>query len=506
MLEQTRAAFAGRTADNQPIRSVLLQAPTGAGKTIIFSKITELARNLGTVPTWIIVPRNELLQQASDSLANIGVAHGLIAAGVQESKAFDIHVVSKDTLIRRLDKIKVPPKFVIVDEAHLALARYLQFFEFFCDTKFLGVTATPERLDGRGLSEMYERLVLGPTIHELISLGFLTDVVYFCPPIQGIENLHRRGTEYDPDELERLLETRKVYGKTIDHYKRHAWGKPALVFCRSIKAADETAQKFNAAGFLFENIDGTMSYKRRKALIGALRTGEIHGLTSCELITYGLDVPRVECIIMLRPTLSRTLFLQMIGRGLRPFEGKQRCVVLDHVGNLQVHGHPLAPYEWNFHGREKPKRKRDSEDVLRLCPEIDFMYCDKRTCIGCPHNHSGKTIRNFEFVNAELIEAESPIKLNDRPPEEKREFIDRINHAKTCWHAGDPSIKKGAIGDMLAIANELGRDPMWVYWKLAKDRLTVQVSILHEIARQRGYKPGWAWFKKKMIKERLENG
>ena len=139
--------------------------------------------------------------------------------------------------------------------------------------------------------------------------------------VLGVEKLHKRGTEYKPDELDALLEERAVYGDAVDHYRRHADGKPALVYCRNIEAADKTASVFSSAGYKFENIDGTMTYKRRETLLNGLKYGDIQGLTSCELITYGLDVPRVECVIMLRPTLSRALYCQMIGRGLRPSEG-----------------------------------------------------------------------------------------------------------------------------------------------------------------------------------------
>jgi len=500
---------------------VCVQAPTGSGKTALFAEMVRAASSRGW-NTWIVVPRNELLDQASDALLAVVVRHGRISADSTESAAFDVHVVSKDTLTRRIEmgRVKRPPQLMIVDECHLALDRQIEFakaFDALVPTgsprpRILGFTATPERLDGRGLSELYQALVLGPTIPELVARGYLSGLRYFCPPIDGLGNVHRRGTEYDEAELDALLRARKVYGNAVEHYRRHADRKPALVFCRSIKAAAETAQRFCDAGYRFENIDGQMSYRTRRTLIDALRDGQIDGLTSCELITYGLDVPRVECVIMLRPTLSRTLFLQMVGRGLRPWSGKDALVVLDHVGNLQEHGHPFAPHEWQFDGRERRKRAEKPAVVARLCPELDFLYCDRPSCAGCPRAPAdGRDPRKpIETVDADLVEAASPVPLSERPPHERLFIETQIDHlAKTaCAEMAGArgqmtTIAAGAIGELLAHARGLGRDPMWVYWRLSEGRASVNVPLLCEIGRQAGYAHGWAWYRRREVEKRL---
>jgi len=177
-------------------RSVLLQAPTGSGKTVQFSDITARTTKNGHC-TWIIVPRNELLKQASDHLAKHKVPHGLISAQSRESRAYKVHVVSKDTLIRRYDKIKNWPDLMIMDEAHLYLDRQIEIASHLPEhTKIIGYTATPERLDGRGLSTasggLYDEIVYGPSIAELIEMGYLSNMRYFCPPMEGLEELHRR--------------------------------------------------------------------------------------------------------------------------------------------------------------------------------------------------------------------------------------------------------------------------------------------------------------------------
>ncbi len=491
-------------------RRVFVQLPTGGGKTAIFSEMVKSSAERRW-NVWVVVPRNELLEQASDALLAVGVKHGRIDATHSESAAYDVHVVSKDTLIRRYDKIRRPPQFIIVDEAHLALDRYLEIAQQYPEARIAGFSATPERLDGRGLSELYECLVCGPTVPELVEAGYLSDCRYFCPPI-SLDGVHRRGTEYDEAELEALLERRKVYGEAIEHYRRHADHKPALVYCRSVKAAEETAHRFSEAGYKFEIIDGTMSYAKRRALIDGLRDGALDGLTSCELITYGLDVPRVEAVIMLRPTLSRTLYCQMLGRGLRTWPGKSFLTVLDHVGNLQEHGHPFAPHEWNFNGRERAQRKRDDGIVARLCPSIDFLYCDKPSCVGCPHSKGGRDPRPVVQVEADLVEIAPPVKMRDRPADEQRVLEAEIHRAVAEFAAeeitrrGDmpTRVQSGAVGALLEIASRTGRNPLWAYWVLSEGRASVNVTLLHEIARQKGFKKGWAWFQQKEIRERLE--
>lgn len=527
-------------------RAVCFMLPTGGGKTQIFSSITAGAFSKKR-RVWIVVPRIEVLYQSSEKLTELHVPHGKIVAGKNESRAYKVHVASKDTLTRRWEKIKNWPDIIIIDECHLNIDFQVKLARLApSKTKFIGFTATPERLDGRGLSRLpekyenekepdlfsqiddieyfddrgiYDELIQGATIRELVERGYLSDVRYFCPPIAGIIDLHRRGTEVDADELEALLLQRNIYGKVIDHYRDICKDKkrPALVFCRTVKSAYDTAQRFRDAGFRFECIEGNMSKEKRKSILDGLRDGRLDGVTNCEIATYGLDIPRIEVLIMLRYTESRALFGQMIGRGLRPWEEwiddqsrpgvkilaykKKYCYILDHVGLLRTHQHPFADYYWSFYGSEKQRAKPgESADTLHLCPNC-FLYFTGSKCPNCGGETKKKLRPEVQEIDGRLVEV-GPIALNERPPEQRKEYQDRIAAAiDKC----DTSIDPGAIGELLTIADELNRSPMWVYWELSKGKRAVNIPLLYEIARQKEYKRGWIWFKQKEIENKLRS-
>lgn len=522
-----------------PNRSVCLQLATGAGKTPIVGEIVRSSQVIAgkrgqKFRVWFVVPRNELLQQGSDHLTRAKVPHGLIAAGVEESRAFLVHVVSKDTLLRRLERIKDWPSLIIFDEAHIALDAQLRIRDAApLATKIIGVTATPERLDGRGLSEVYDAVVYGPSIPWLTERGFLSPLRYFAPPIEGLDQVHRKGTEFDADELEALFEKRKVYGSVVEYYQKYGkrsdgTNKSALIFCRSVKSAYDVAERFRAAGFRFECVEGNMGAAERRAMIGGLRDGTLDGLTNADLCTYGLDVPRVEYGASIRPTLSRSLYFQMVGRILRPYPGKSEALFFDHANLVQEHTDPRAPgvplfyldgLEWNFHGREKRERTA-AAPVMRQCPYMDFEYCRKPECSpSCKLRPDGAPDPRREAlpeVDATLEERKAPTSWTELQPEERREVQDRIAHAadEAVAALALGRIEPGPIGELLKVAEELGRSKMWVYHYLTEKlgSRAVCVPLVHEICRQsvtkdgKPYKSSWAYMKIKELRQGIKEG
>ncbi len=505
---------------------VLLSAATGSGKSFVFSSITSTAfyRNFRV---WVIVPLTVLLSQASEHFIKWEIAHALIASGHQESRAFNIHIVSKQTIERRWDKIKNWPDLILIDEAHINYDFQLQLIERMPEnTKVIGFTATSEREDGRGLSNIYQVWVKGPEPRELAESGYLCKVRYFSPPLEGIDELHKKGIEVDAGELEALFANRAIYGKVIEQWKEYSLNKPTLAYCRNIKAAEEWAHRFREAGFAFENIDGTMKHSRRKALVAALESGKIVGLTSVNLIAYGFDCPRIEAILKLRPTESKALDSQMNGRGLRIYEKwlidgkieinpsnipnnaeliykKENVIIHDFVHNLRKHGHPLTDYEWNFYGKEKRKKIKDeSADKLKLCP-----ICWEYEC-NCQNKKRVMPDRNIIEINGRLVEHDAPIALKDRPYEERKEYHDKIIAAKNAYLELEKTgkINLAPIKELCEIAESLGRSVMWVYYELNKLEKLVNIPLLKAIEEIKGYKKGWSFFKIKELRSKIENG
>lgn len=493
-------------------RSACVQLATGGGKTAVMASMCESVYGKDK-RAWIVVPRKELLNQASAHLTKWNVPHSLIAAGTNESRAFKIHVVSKNTLIRRYEKIKNWPDLLIFDEAHLYYDRQIEIISHLPESsKVIGMTATPERLDGRGLSDIYDTLIEGPSIPWLTERGYLAPLRYFSPPLDGLANLKTRGYDYDEEQLEELLERKKVYGELVGHYEKYGKGKQALIFCRSVKSAEQTAERFRDKGFNFHHIEGQMSGGKVKRLLDANRNGEIDGLCTCDLILYGVDIPRVEYGATIRPTLSRALYMQMIGRVIRPYPGKENAIWMDHVNMVLEHQdenypgiplHYVPEITWNFEGTEKRKRKKP-DTAPRLCPHLDFIYCDKPSCANCPHNpdHSITDARKpMVVIEADLKEIEKPLPFTERPYHERREFQDRIGSA-VIEYKNNPG--PGPIELLLQIADELGYSVLWAYWRLTEnDRLTINIPVLHEIARIKNYKPGWVYFQEKKIRKKM---
>jgi superfamily II DNA or RNA helicase len=476
------------------LRAALLQLPTGSGKTAIFSKITEKAFKKKS-RVWIVVPRDELMQQTSETLRSIGVSHNKITPKSNESRAYPVHIAMQRTLINRInaDRIKNWPDLIIFDEAHLSLDQQKTIKDAApTTTKFIGVTATPERTDGRGLTEVYNDITLGPTLKWLIDKGYLSKFKYFCPPPpEGINSIRKKGFDYDKKELEDLLKKRHVYGSVIAHYKEIAEGKPCLVFCPSVKSAEETAERFNEAGYNFLSIDGKS--KDRKEIIRKLRAKEIDGVTNCDLATYGLDVPVVKCIIMLRRTMSKALFFQMIGRGLRPDPEEEYCIFLDHVGAINEFfdsTEELITFEdWNFTGETRNKRKKGDDIVSPFMCNKCFMYFTGSVCDNCGKEKDIKAEAGLVEVEGRLVEIQGPIKLKDRPREEQSELMARKS---------DMVERRDVVG-LLDMAKELGYKPMWAYRAIVEDG-PVDVELVKRIAEIKGYKSGWVKLTVKQIR------
>ena len=400
LVQQIRDAFSRRH------RAVLAVLPTGAGKTVCFSYITEQAAARGN-RTGILVHRAELLRQSSASLDQMGVPHGLIAANRAMDLSQRVQVASVHSLARRLHKL--PRDFfqlLVVDEAHHSNAgTWAKVLDHFSSARVLGVTATPVRSDGRGLGEWYSEMVQGPSAAWLTDNGYLAPAKVFAPPGFNVSGLRKRMGDYDMKQAGELLEQGQAMGDCLAHYRKHLNGNTAIAFCCSVAHAEAVAEWFNRHGVRAASIDGKMDAPTREHLLSELGAGTLKVLTSCELIGEGVDVPSVGGCILLRPTQSVALHLQMIGRCLRPQPGKT-AVILDHVGNTLPErlGHHLEPRPWTLEG--VPKRQREAVPSVKVCPScFCSMPSASQKCPECGHQFVAER-RELEHVAGELVEVD----------------------------------------------------------------------------------------------------
>lgn len=285
----------------------------------------------------------------------------------------------------------------------------------------LGLTATPERLDGKGLGiesgGVYEKLVLGPSVKSLIERGYLSQPRVFAPPINFDDSVLRTiAGDYDVKQMSEMLDQPQIIGDCVRHYSKICPNMPAIAFCSTIEHARHTAEQFCNAGFNFKCIDGTMSDFDRRDAIEGLGSGRYDGLTSCNIISEGTDIPVVGCAIFLRKTKSLSLYLQQAGRVLRPYSGKEYSIILDHVRNVENHGFPEDERDWSLEGRRKQKRDED-EIFIRTCPQC--YACYKSSLRACPVCGFGaenaiKSQREIEFIDAELVEIQKAQKERER--------------------------------------------------------------------------------------------
>lgn len=355
-------------------RLFLLGDFTVTHNTVIFSYVAKSAISKSN-NVFILVHRKELLMQASRSLSRLGVMHGLISAQTSISN-HKVQIASVQTLSKRLNKINIIPDLIIIDEAHHSCSKtYLSILNHYNKARVLGVTATPIRSDGKGLNEVFDDIVLGPSISELISQGNLVQPIIYAPPVgidlEKLNNTKKSMGDFDKKLIGEQIDKPSITGSAAEHYLKYCKGEPAIVFCISILHAEHVASEFKAAGIKAIHVDGKMNDEDRKNAIDGLGNGTYDVVTSADLIGEGVDIPRVSAVILLRPTHSLSLYIQQVGRALRPYPGKTRALVLDHVGNVMRHGFPDDDREWSLEGEVRNKRKKE-EMGIKI---IQCLYC-----------------------------------------------------------------------------------------------------------------------------------
>jgi len=397
----------------------LLVAATGFGKTRVALRLVQGAVQQRR-SVWFIVHRRELCKQTSREFWKGKVEHGLIMAGKAQTQV-PVQIGTVLTCAKRVETWK-KPDIIIIDEAHRSnSASYQKIIDACPDSIIIGLTATPERTDGRGMDETYNDMVLTKDMRWLIDHGYLSEYKLIAPPVSGIDltGIKTIAGDYDNKELAERMDKPTITGDAIAAYKKHVNGKRCMVFCVNVKHSKHVCEQYNAAGITAEHIDGTMTDAQREGALDRFRRGVTLVLCTVNLAIEGLDIPAVEAVQMLRPTKSVIVYLQIIGRGLRVEVGKQHCWILDHCENWKQprFGLPDDERTWSLDARKKGKRKKQDEEA-----DIKTQTCDQCYAVflkghsACPQ--CGAPIKVFSSapreVEGELVEIDTKALRRER--------------------------------------------------------------------------------------------
>lgn len=384
------AAIAAELAKGH--RRVLGQADTAFGKTHVIAAVTAAAVEAG-LRALILVTRTRLALQVHERFDLFKIPHGVIAASLPEHSWSNasVQIAMADTLYRRSivdGSMPLPAADVVVfDEAHLSLgASRLAILDRYPDAIRLGFTATPAKTSGRSLREGYDVLVCGPSTRTLIAAGDLVRPRVFSAPSVSSSELDRvkkdsKSGDYATGEVSALMRRPKIVGDVLENWLRIANGKRTIIFACDKAHGAELGQKFRGAGIAAELLTDQDPEPEREAAIYRLEQGRTTVLINCFLLSYGIDVPLVECVVLARPTRSIVLYRQAVGRGMRPAPGKQHLIVIDHGRVIENLGMPDAPIDWslddernvNVEQRRATERRRIAE-TPRTCPECSHSW------------------------------------------------------------------------------------------------------------------------------------
>ncbi|MCQ2317189.1 MAG: DEAD/DEAH box helicase [Bacteroidales bacterium] len=411
-------------------RRVLIVAPCGAGKTVLAAY---MAGNCSG-PVLFLAHRRELLDQTNATF---------VRAGIQTDH---IDVMSIQTAARRVERLP-QYRLVIVDEcAHAASDSWSRVLDSQPQAYIVGLTATPCRLDGRGLNGQFDAMVQGITTAELISGGYLAPYRVFVADTIDRAALKTRCGDFTAASVMAQVEQRKIYGHAVTAYKRFCDGLQAIVYCCSIQHSKAVTEAFRTAGIAAEHLDADTPAKQRADIVERFRTGEVKVLSNVDLLGEGFDVPACDAVILQRPTQSLSLHIQQAMRSMRYAPGKT-AFIIDHVGNIGKHGLPDEIREWTLDG--KPKRTREPGiSIGRQCPECGYLNAAGATrCDFCGAEIKPQERQETEIVNAELREITA---------EERAERLKKRKREEGAARTYE---------DLIALGRQRGYKPGWAYMR-----------------------------------------
>ena len=393
-------------------RSVMAQMPTGTGKTYLLTAVIDsFVSNNPMEKVWIVAHRRELVSQIDETVRKF---HSYFESSTS-SLLSSVKAMSIQWLMRHYDEIEEEPGMIVIDEAHHALAKtYKEMWERFPKAKFLGLTATPCRLNGKGFTDLFDVLVQSWSVPEFISKGRLATYDFVSIKSDGvtqrlIDSLQKRGADgdYQNKEMDMLLNKKPSIERLYQSLEEFGKDRKGIVYAINISHAQKITKLYQEHGVKAIAIDSKTPASERQQDIEAFKKGDIQVLVNVDIFSEGFDCPDVEFVQLARPTLSLAKYLQMVGRGLRVAKGKKNCVIIDNVGLYRVFGLPSQVWNWNamFEGKLKVgKRKetpKDREFFLMNGEQDDIqIHPDSEMMMVMSHEELLQTLQYREFVDS----------------------------------------------------------------------------------------------------------
>ena len=393
-------------------RSVMAQMPTGTGKTYLLTAVIDsFVSNNPMEKVWIVAHRRELVSQIDETVRKFHSYSASNASFLLSS----VKAMSIQWLMRHYDEIEEEPGLIVIDEAHHALAKtYKEMWERFPKAKFLGLTATPCRLNGKGFTDLFDVLVQSWGVPEFISKGRLATYDFVSIKSDGvtqrlIDSLQKRGADgdYQNKEMDMLLNKKPSIERLYRSLEEFGKDRKGIVYAINISHAQKITKLYQEHGVKAIAIDSKTPATERQQDIEAFKKGDIQVLVNVDIFSEGFDCPDVEFVQLARPTLSLAKYLQMVGRGLRVAKGKKNCVIIDNVGLYRVFGLPSQVWNWNamFEGKLKVGKKKVTakerefflmskvQDCIQIHPDSEMMMV-------MSHEELLQTIQYREFVDS----------------------------------------------------------------------------------------------------------
>ena len=393
-------------------RSVMAQMPTGTGKTYLLTAVIDsFVSNNPMEKVWIVAHRRELVSQIDETVRKF---HSYSTSNTY-SLLSSVKAMSIQWLMRHYDEIEEEPGMIVIDEAHHALAKtYKEMWERFPKAKFLGLTATPCRLNGKGFTDLFDILVQSWGVPEFISKGRLATYDFVSIKSDGvtqrlIDSLQKRGADgdYQNKEMDMLLNKKPSIERLYRSLEEYGKDRKGIVYAINISHAQKITKLYQEHGVKAIAIDSKTPATERQQDIEAFKKGDIQVLVNVDIFSEGFDCPDVEFVQLARPTLSLAKYLQMVGRGLRVAKGKKNCVILDNVGLYRVFGLPSQVWNWNamFEGKQKVGKKKETpkEREFFLMNEVQDgiqIHPDSEMMMVMSHEELLQTIQYREFVDS----------------------------------------------------------------------------------------------------------